>query len=53
MVRGDVSWLCDQNLARTEKLDLPSGDFWVVHLTTQGEEVAQGRDHPGVARRTT
>jgi hypothetical protein len=51
MVRADLAWLEDQRLARIEKLDTASGAFWVAFLTTDGEEVAQGRRHPGVARR--
>ena len=51
VVRGDLCWLEEQRLVRVEKLDTERGEFWVAHLTNDGEEVAQGRKHPGVARR--
>lgn len=50
-VRGDIAWLAEQNLVRTELLHPQSGDLVLVHLLTAGEEVANGRHHPGVARR--
>jgi hypothetical protein len=51
MVRGDLTWLADQRLVRLEKLTVPAGEFWVAHLTNDGDEVALGRAFPGVARR--
>ena len=51
VVRSDLSWLEEQRLVRLEKLETEHGQFWIAHLTSDGEEVAQGRKHPGVARR--
>jgi hypothetical protein len=51
MVRGDLAWLEAQRLVRLEKIPTNDGDFWVGHLTMDGAEVAEGRNHPGVARR--
>ena len=51
VVRGDLAWLEGQRLVRIEKLTAQDGDFWVAHLTVDGDEVASGRFHPGVAKR--
>jgi hypothetical protein len=51
IVRADVQFLADHQLVRIEKLHPPSGELWLVHLTSAGNEVAEGRAHPGVARR--
>ena len=49
-VRADAVWLEEHLLVRIEKVDVQSGELWIVHLKGFGEEVAQGRSHPGVAR---
>jgi DNA-binding transcriptional ArsR family regulator len=51
VVRSDLSWLEDQRLVRLEKMPTAGGGFWVAYLTNDGDEVALGRRHPGVARR--
>ena len=52
VVRGDIQFLVDHGLARIEVLHPPSGaDLWLCHLTAAGDEVANGRVHPGIARR--
>ena len=52
VIRGDVAWLQEQLLVRADEINVPtSGKLWVVHLTIAGGEVADGRSHPGVARR--
>jgi hypothetical protein len=51
LVRADIQFLADHGLVRIETLAMPSGDLWVVHLLDAGQEVADGRAHPGVARR--
>lgn len=51
VVRADIAFLAEHGLLRTEVLHPPSGELWVCHLTAGGDEVAQGRVHPGVARR--
>jgi hypothetical protein len=50
-VRADIAWLAEHNLLRTEVLNRQDGDFIIAHLLDDGEEVAKGRYHPGVARR--
>lgn len=50
-MRAQIAWLAEQNLVRTELLHPQSGDLVMVHLLVAGEEVANGRYHPGVARR--
>lgn len=51
MLRGDLTFLAENGLIRLEKLPAQSGEIWVAHLLTAGQEVAQGRAYPGVARR--
>jgi hypothetical protein len=51
VVRGDLEWLEAQRLVRLEKMQTAGGDFWVAYLTNDGDEVALGRRHTGVARR--
>lgn len=51
MVRGDLTFLAENNLIRLEKLAAQSGEIWIAHLLNAGQEVAQGRVYPGVARR--
>ncbi len=50
-IRADLSFLADNNLVRIEKLPAQSGELWVAHLLPDGQDVAKGRVHPGVARR--
>jgi hypothetical protein len=51
IIRADVIWLADHGLVRMEKIAVTSGELWIVYLTTAGQEVSEGRYHPGVARR--
>jgi hypothetical protein len=51
LVRGDMAWLEEQRLVRLEKMAVQDGEFWVAHMTEDGEDVALGRTWPGVARR--
>jgi hypothetical protein len=51
IVRADLTFLAEHDLVRIETLHPPSGELWLIHLKSAGEEVAQGRQHPGVARR--
>ena len=50
-IRADLSFLADNNLIRIEKMPVQSGELWVAHLLPDGQDVAKGRTHPGVARR--
>lgn len=52
LVRGDLAFLERHGLVRIERLPMPSGELLVAHLTDDGLEVANGRAHEGVARRT-
>jgi hypothetical protein len=49
-VRADVQWLEQHGLVRVEHLPMPSGELWLVHLTSSGDAVAKGKPHVGVAR---
>jgi hypothetical protein len=51
LIRADMSFLAQHGLIRLEKIAAQSGELWIAHLKTPGQEVAQGRVHPGVARR--
>lgn len=51
LVRADVGYLEEHRLVRVQKLVPQSGELWLVTLTSDGEDVAQGRQHTGVARR--
>lgn len=51
MIRGDISFLAENGLVRLEKIPAQGGELWIAHLLTPGQEVAQGRVYPGVARR--
>ncbi len=54
IVRADLTWLTQHRLVRVERLggDEPGGpSVWLASLTESGQDVAQGRHHPGVARR--
>ncbi len=51
LLRADLAWLVEHRLVRVEKIIAPSsGELWLVHLTRDGQDVAEGRHHPGVAR---
>lgn len=52
LIRADLSFLERHGLVRVERLPMPSGELWVAHLLDDGLEVANGRPHEGVARRT-
>jgi Fe2+ or Zn2+ uptake regulation protein len=46
-VEGDVSWLAEQELVRSESV----GGVTIATLTTRGADVASGRaKHPGVKK---
>lgn len=51
VIRGDLTFLAENNLVRLEKLPAQSGEIWIAHLLTAGQEVSKGRVYPGVARR--
>lgn len=51
VVRADLAFLQEHQLVRVEVLHVSSGDLWLAHLTEAGNDVAEGRAHPGVARR--
>jgi hypothetical protein len=48
VLRGDLSWLQDQQLIRVRRMD--EGGIWIATATEDGVDVARGRPHPGVAR---
>ena len=48
MLRGDLTWLKDQQLIRLREMD--DGAIWIATVTEDGVDVAGGRPHPGVAR---
>jgi len=51
VLRADIAWLQDQRLVALDRLpDGAGGETQVVRLTEDGEDVAGGRAHPGVAR---
>jgi hypothetical protein len=50
VIRADIQYLTDHGLARIGKLTMPSGELWLVTLTSAGGDVAHGRYHPGVAQ---
>ena len=50
-VRADLAWLEEHGLIRVEKLPTEAGELWLGHLLEDGQDVARGRAHPGVARR--
>ena len=50
LVRADILYLAEHGLVRVEKLPAPGGELWLAALTAIGEDVANGRLHPGVAR---
>jgi hypothetical protein len=50
VLRGDLSWLEQQALVRTEKLAVAFGELWIAHLLPLGVDVARGVQFPGVAR---
>lgn len=51
VLRADLAWLEEHSLVRLEKLaPVTSGELWLVHLRREGQDVAEGRVHPGVAK---
>jgi hypothetical protein len=51
VLRAHLVWLETHALVALEKLDLNSTkELWVAKLTKTGQEVAQGRPWPGIAR---
>lgn len=47
-VRGDLSWLAEQDLVTVETV---AGDIMVVRITARGMDIAAGRAaHPGVKK---
>ena len=51
LVRADLQFLESHGLIRIERIPMPSGELWVCHLLNEGQEVADGRAHAGIARR--
>jgi hypothetical protein len=51
LIRADLAFLAEHGLVRIEKIDASNGQLWIAHLKTAGQDVAQGRVHPGIARR--
>lgn len=50
-LRTDLAWLAGQLLIRIDRLpDGSGGEMQVAVVTEEGEDVAGGRTHPGVAR---
>jgi DNA-binding transcriptional ArsR family regulator len=51
LLRAHLAWLQEHGLVKLERLDLNSEkELWVAKLTKTGQEVAQGRPWPGIAR---
>ena len=50
VVRGHLQWLADAGLVRKEAIKVTSGDLWIAHLMTRGQDVTTGAHYPGVAR---
>ena len=48
MVRSDIGFLAEHGLARRDEID--GGQLWLVTLSEEGQRVARGKTHPGVAR---
>lgn len=51
IVRADIQYLADHRLVVQRALQASAGELWMVKLTGAGEDVANGRQHVGVARR--
>ena len=49
-LRGDLAWLEQQGMTRTEKLAVTSGELWMAHLLPLGQDVSGGVPFHGVAR---
>jgi hypothetical protein len=50
MLRAHLAWLEEHRLVRIERMPLSTGELWVAQLLEDGQDVARGRPHPGVAR---
>lgn len=51
LVRAHLAWLEAHGLVTIEKLEVGTGrELWVGKLSKTGQEVAQGRPWPGIAR---
>lgn len=49
-LRGDVTWLAEAMLVEQATITAPSGAIWMVQLRQAGQDVAEGRTFPGVAK---
>jgi hypothetical protein len=52
LVRADLQFLASHNLVQIQKMAMESGELWVVKLLENGNDVANGAAHEGIARRT-
>lgn len=51
IVRAHLAWLEAHGLLTLDKLEVATTrELWVAQLTKPGQEVAQGRPWPGIAR---
>ena len=51
LVRADMNWLAEQGLLSLARMpDGRGGELWIATLNNNGQEVAEGRSFPGVAR---
>ena len=51
IVRAHLAWLEQHGLVSVERMEMGGArELWVGKLTKTGQEVAQGRPWPGVAR---
>lgn len=51
IVRAHLAWLEQHGLVSVERMEMGGArELWVGKLTKAGQEVAQGRPWPGVAR---
>ncbi|WP_431281646.1 hypothetical protein ACQW02_19870 [Humitalea sp. 24SJ18S-53] len=51
VLRAELAWLLEHRLIRIERLhDEAGAEFQIAVLTEDGEDVAGGRPHTGVAR---
>ncbi|MDA8049979.1 MAG: ArsR family transcriptional regulator [Rhodospirillales bacterium] len=51
VLRADLAWLREHGLVAIEEIEGAGGALWIGKLTQGGLDVAQGRLHPGIARR--
>jgi hypothetical protein len=53
IIRADLVWLEQHGLVTVERLggEALGATAWIAALSEPGQDVAQGRSHPGIARR--